>query len=137
MSSEIAASSIQSASSIQLDYMKVLVAQLKNQDPTEPLNNNEMATQLAQLSSLQQLESMNGKLDSMNGNFADVLKNAEKEYAASLLGKTVAYNVTSENGQSSVSSGKVGQVFNDIDGKIMLMVSGTPVELGNIVGVAN
>ena len=52
-------SSIASASDMQMDYMKLLVTQLQHQNPLEPLSNNEMASQLAQFSQLQQLESMN------------------------------------------------------------------------------
>ncbi|MHC4424212.1 MAG: flagellar hook capping FlgD N-terminal domain-containing protein, partial [Planctomycetota bacterium] len=48
-------SSTASASDIQMDYMKLLITQLQNQNPLEPLSNNEMASQLAQFSSLQQL----------------------------------------------------------------------------------
>ena len=36
-------SEIASASSIQMDYMKLLITQLQNQNPLEPMDNNEMA----------------------------------------------------------------------------------------------
>ena len=52
-------STMSTASEIQMDYMKLLVVQLQNQNPLEPLNNNEMASQLAQFSQLSQLETMN------------------------------------------------------------------------------
>jgi flagellar basal-body rod modification protein FlgD len=42
-----------------MDYMKLLVAQLQNQNPLEPLDNKDMTAQLAQFSQLQQLETMN------------------------------------------------------------------------------
>ena len=45
-----------SANDIRSDFMKLFVTQLQNQDPMEPLDNGELATQLAQLSSLEQLE---------------------------------------------------------------------------------
>ena len=57
---------INSATTIQADYLEVLIAQLQNQNPLEPMDNTEMASQLAQFSQLQQLESM-------NSNFAKVL----------------------------------------------------------------
>ncbi|MHC4241200.1 MAG: flagellar hook assembly protein FlgD, partial [Planctomycetota bacterium] len=71
-----------SASNIRMDYMKVLITQLQNQNPLEPLDNNEMASQLAQFSQLQQLESM-------NSNFAKVLAITNHSYANSLIGKDV------------------------------------------------
>ncbi len=45
-------SAVTSSSKIQTDYMKLLVTQLQNQNPLEPLDNNEMASQLAQFSQL-------------------------------------------------------------------------------------
>ena len=65
---------INTASNIQMDYMKLLVTQLQNQNPLEPMDNNQMASQLAQFSQLQQLESM-------NSNFANVLSTTERNYA--------------------------------------------------------
>ena len=84
-------SPIASATDIQLDYMKLLITQLQNQNPLEPLNNNEMSSQLAQFSQLQQLESM-------NSNFAEVLEitnrsyaNSLRSYANSLIGQKVTF----------------------------------------------
>lgn len=44
------------------DFMKVLTAQLKNQDPTEPVDNAQMVAQLAQFSSLSNATETNGTL---------------------------------------------------------------------------
>ncbi len=95
------------ASSIQADYMKLLITQLQNQNPLEPLDNNEMASQLAQFSSLQQLESM--KLS-----FADVLITINRSYANSLLGKNVTFYARDEmSGALDKVVGTVDSVFND------------------------
>jgi flagellar hook assembly protein FlgD len=102
-------SSIPSASDIQMDYMKLLVTQLQNQNPLEPLNNNEMASQLAQFSSLQQLESM-------RLSFADVLITINRSYANSLLGKNVTFYARDEmSGALDLDKvvGTVDSVFND------------------------
>ncbi|MHC4482630.1 MAG: flagellar hook assembly protein FlgD [Planctomycetota bacterium] len=95
------------ASDIQMDYMKLLMAQLQNQNPLEPLDNNEMASQLAQFSQLQQLESM-------NSNFAEVLATAKRSYANSLLGKNVTFFVEDETtGALDKAVGIVDSIFND------------------------
>lgn len=100
-------SSIASASNIQMDYMKLLVTQLQNQNPLEPLDNNEMASQLAQFSSLQQLESM-------NLSFADVLTTINRSYANSLLGRNVTFYARDEmSGALDKVIGTVDSVFND------------------------
>lgn len=46
-------------------FLKLLVAQMKNQDPTNPASPDQLAAQLAQFSSLEQLISMNEKMDNM------------------------------------------------------------------------
>lgn len=45
------------------EFINLLVTQLKNQDPLNPMGNEEFAVQLAQFSQLEQLVSINGKLD--------------------------------------------------------------------------
>ncbi|MCE5326336.1 MAG: hypothetical protein LLG01_07950 [Planctomycetaceae bacterium] len=80
----MATTAIQDASTIQANYMKLLVTQLQNQNPLEPMNNDQMASQLAQLSQLQQMESM-------NSTFAKVLSSQQLSQATALIGKSVAY----------------------------------------------
>ena len=67
-------------------FFRLMLAQLKNQDPMNPLKNHEMAAQLAQFSSLEQMSNMNTTLTKMEG------KNSQPEnfQALNLIGKTVA-----------------------------------------------
>lgn len=67
-------------------FFKLMLAQLKNQDPLTPLKNHEMAAQLAQFSTLEQMSNMNTTLTKMEG------KNSQPEnfQALNLIGKTVA-----------------------------------------------
>jgi flagellar basal-body rod modification protein FlgD len=123
-------SEITSASSIQTDYMKLLIAQLQNQNPLEPLNNNEMASQLAQFSQLQQLESM-------NSNFAQVLDTAKRSYANSLIGKEVSFDRQTDSGGVSVTSGTVEQISDDTDGQVLLSTGSYTFHLQDIVSVKN
>lgn len=44
-------------------FMKLLITQLQNQDPTQPQADGEFLAQLATFSQLEQLQSMNQKLD--------------------------------------------------------------------------
>lgn len=107
-----------SASSIQMDYMKVLITQLQNQNPLEPLDNNEMASQLAQFSQLQQLESM-------NSNFAQILAITNRSYANSLIGKEITFFAQdTETGELVQKKGAVTEVFNDLNtGESLLKVT--------------
>lgn len=49
----------------QEEFIRLLLAQIKNQDPLEPLSSIEFTTQLAQFASLEQLTSANTKLDGL------------------------------------------------------------------------
>jgi flagellar basal-body rod modification protein FlgD len=121
---------INSASNIQMDYMKLLITQLQNQNPLEPLDNNEMASQLAQFSQLQQLESM-------STSFASVLAATERTYASSLIGKDVSFAAETDAGTREVTSGAVEEVFNNIDGEILLAVGNHQVGLKDVISVKN
>ena len=51
----------------QAEFMKLLVAQLQNQDPLNPLDSANFSAQLAQFSSLEQLTQINQKLSEQDG----------------------------------------------------------------------
>lgn len=67
------------------DFMKLLIAQLQNQDPLSPMDNQEFAVQLATFNSLEQLVGMNEKLESL----ASQQGIASRFNSASLIGKQV------------------------------------------------
>ena len=64
------------------DFLKLLVAQLRNQDPMKPMEDREFIAQLAQFSSLEALQNLEKKLDGNSAN--DVIGQA-----AALIGKHV------------------------------------------------
>ena len=67
------------------DFMNLFVAQMKYQDPLQPLDNNQMATQLAQFNTVNALATMNNTLNQMMTNQAS-LNNLQ---AGSLIGKKI------------------------------------------------
>ena len=84
------------------DFLKLLIAQLQNQDPLNPMDNQQFAAQLATFNSLGQLISINGKLgDMQKGQGA-----AEQFNAASLIGK----EITSDGSSVSLASGGTAKV---------------------------
>lgn len=67
------------------DFIKLMSAQLKHQDPISPVKNEQMAAQLAQFSALEQMVNVNTNLEKM----AAGQKPQENVLAASLIGKRV------------------------------------------------
>lgn len=80
------------------DFLKLLVAQLQNQDPLSPMDGTEFTAQLAQFSSLEYLQSINGGLSDLNS-AQSTLHNSQ---AVSLIGKTVLFegDIFSYDGES-------------------------------------
>ncbi len=122
------ASSITSASDIQMDYMKLLVTQLQNQNPLEPMDNADMTTQLAQISQLQQLEGV-------NTSFGKVLDSVQRGYASSLIGKDVSFTVSAADGSVETRTGKVEEVAIGADGQISLVVDDQKVNLADVLSI--
>src|SRR5207247_1355146 len=69
----------------QADFMQLLIAQLQNQDPLNPLDSANFSAQLAQFSSLQQLTEINQRL----ANDGSTGTGAARFEAVGFLGKDV------------------------------------------------
>jgi flagellar basal-body rod modification protein FlgD len=63
-------------------FLKLLVAELRHQDPTQPMNDREFISQMAQFSSLEQMSNMNQSIEKL------VLRSQSSD-AFSLIGKEV------------------------------------------------
>jgi flagellar basal-body rod modification protein FlgD len=78
------------------DFLKLLIAQLQNQDPLQPMDNQQFAVQLATFNSLEQLIGINNKLGSLQTS-----QGATNQFnAASLIGKSITSNGNILNLQS-------------------------------------
>ena len=105
----------------QASFLKLLTEQLKNQDPTKPMDSTEYVSQLATLSQVEQATQTNKKLDSL-------LSSSFLDQADAIIGRTV----TSADGTVSgvVTSVKVtgdGAVATLRDGSSLLLQSGISV----------
>ncbi|HUU27363.1 MAG TPA: flagellar hook capping FlgD N-terminal domain-containing protein [archaeon] len=71
------------------DFLKLLVAQLRNQDPLNPADNQEFAAQLAQFSSLEQLQQMNSSLEKSLDSNSQIANYLNNNTATGFIGKEV------------------------------------------------
>lgn len=113
------------AAAASLDYntfLQLLLAQLKNQDPTKPMDSTEYMSQLASFSNVEQSIKMNTKLD-------DMLTNQQLSQAENLIGKTIT------NDDGSIT-GKVVSVKVTSDGATATLENGKTLSLGEGVTVS-
>jgi flagellar basal-body rod modification protein FlgD len=70
-------------------FLKLLIAQMQNQDPMAPMDGTQMATQLAQFSSLEQLQQINTTLTSQQTSSGSLLGAIQSTAAINTIGHTV------------------------------------------------
>lgn len=110
------ATAAQSGSTVDYQsFLKLLVAQMKNQDPTSPMDSTDYVAQLATFSQVEQTVQMNTKLDS-------ILQANVLSQASSIIGRTV----TSADGKIT---GKVSEVRLFSDGIIAVLDNGKEVPI--------
>jgi flagellar basal-body rod modification protein FlgD len=78
------------------EFMKLLVTQLRNQDPLNPMDSHEFISQLAQFSSLEQLQNINDKLDDLSAQLSDASNLIDHKVEAIGTGVTVEDGVADE-----------------------------------------
>lgn len=90
-------------------FMTLLVAQMQNQDPLNPSTDTEFISQLAQFSSLEQMQNLNTTLNNQN--------------AFGLVGKNVIVNVGSSKGETTNTVAGYVQYVEMKDGKAYLAIN--------------
>lgn len=66
-------------------FMELMIAQLKNQNPLDPQDNGDFISQLAQFSSLEEMQNLSGTVEDVAGQF----RSSQALQASAMVGKTV------------------------------------------------
>lgn len=66
-------------------FMKLLVAQLNNQDPMNPMDNAQMTSQIAQINTVSGIQQLNDSINSMSGQFSSM----QVMQGSSMIGRQV------------------------------------------------
>jgi len=103
-------------------FLHLLVTQLRNQDPSSPMDTNEMMAQTTALASMEQLTALTGLTEE---SFSLQMRGA----AAALLGQTVEYLDEDGVAQSGLVSG-----VSFADKVPMVTVNGTSIRLDALLG---
>ncbi|GGG12377.1 flagellar hook capping FlgD N-terminal domain-containing protein [Paenibacillus abyssi] len=83
------------------DFLKILVTQLRHQDPMQPLQDREFIAQMAQFSSVEQLMNMASEITLMRHNLGT---------ASNMIGKTIEWMDVNGAGQNVLNSGTVDAI---------------------------
>ncbi|AZK47791.1 flagellar hook capping FlgD N-terminal domain-containing protein [Paenibacillus lentus] len=78
-------------------FLKILITQLQNQDPMQPLQDKEFIAQMATFTSVEQLMNISKQLDVMNQSLGTV---------SGLIGKRVSWIQTEYTGEYDIKTGK-------------------------------
>ena len=105
------------------DFLKLLITQLSNQDPTSPMEDTQFISQMAQFSSLEQMTNMNESFNKM----AAMINSSQ---AKSTLGKTVEVDLGDTTSQGVVEATSFGA-------NPQVMVNGMYYDLNKIKAVYN
>ncbi|MDD1781854.1 flagellar hook assembly protein FlgD [Enterovibrio sp. ZSDZ35] len=92
-----------SSSSLQNEFITLMVAQIQNQDPLNPLDGTEYVSQLAQFSQVQSMENMSGLMQ----NSMVLLDNMQVLSTAGLVGETVYVSSDKFELGEDIQSGKI------------------------------
>lgn len=99
-------------------FLKLLVAQINNQDPLNPMDNAEMTTQMAQINTVSGIQELNATLKGM----AEQMSATQSLQGTSLIGRDALIDGNSLSIEGSVAKGALSlpssasQVYVDIKG---------------------
>ena len=105
------------------DFLKLLITQLTNQDPTSPMEDTQFISQMAQFSSLEQMTNMNESFNKMVG----VINSSQ---AATTLGKTVELDIGDSTTRGVVEATSFGA-------NPQVMVNGMYYDMAKIKAIYN
>ena len=112
------------------DFLKMLITQLENQDPTQPMTNEELLNQISMMRDLQANMELSETLKSMSEALTANLVSQQLSAAASLIGKIV----TGKTKDGQEITGVVDRAFLQ-DGKIYVGIGDEKLELSDITKI--
>ena len=121
-------------------FLTLMLKQMENQDPTEPMDNTQWLSQLAQYSSLEQMTKMNSGLENcakyISAMYDDMMLNSEINQTLSMIGKDVTLQLPDPEDPKhpTTITGNVTEAsFEDGTGKIK--VNGEYYSIENVISI--
>lgn len=109
-------------------FLKLLVAQLRNQDPTSPMDNQAFVTELAQFNTVEQMINLKDQITTQ-------VRAQQATEGVALLNKTVTYTVRGVTGKSQGTQQGQVQGVSLAGGNIELRIGMQQVALSDVTEV--
>ena len=122
------------ASAARDEFLNLLVTQLRNQDPLEPVKQEDFLAQLAQFSTLEGIEELNGSFEGYLQVQEEMLQLQTLSGATNLVGQEVVFNSVSEDAPTDLGIGVVEAVIVE-DSQVRLRVAGESVAISDLVEI--
>jgi flagellar basal-body rod modification protein FlgD len=117
----------QTSGELRDNYLLLMIEQLKNQNPMDPVDNDQMVGQLAALAQLEHVEGISTK-------FEQALFLQQVQQGSSLIGKEVTYLPPQAKSNEEAATGTVDAVR--IDGeKVYIDVNNQSIELDKVLQI--
>ncbi|HZW68180.1 MAG TPA: flagellar hook assembly protein FlgD [Pseudogracilibacillus sp.] len=113
------------------EFLKILMAQLQNQDPLNPLDDKDFIAQMATFSSLEQLMNMSQSIDALVQN---QLISPIVQYSH-MIGKEVSYISKDEQGNQKTVNSKVKAVSQEDGWAVFELENGEKIVADSILKV--
>ncbi|WP_263468464.1 flagellar hook capping FlgD N-terminal domain-containing protein [Mobiluncus mulieris] len=112
------------------DFMKLLLATLKYQDPTQPMDTAQLLEQTSTMTNMEQMIQM-----------TEASKRAyeaqQRVQGASMVGRTAVYDLIDDEGNAKTTAGKVDAVEFLAEGKVLAHIGDKKVKMEDILGIAD
>lgn len=93
------------------DFLQLLLVQMQNQDPLEPMDNTESIAQMAEFSSLEQMTNINSSMETL----LTAYNNTSKSNALSMIGRQAEGFIVTENANGDAEQTSVTGVVKGVD----------------------
>lgn len=108
------------------DFLKILISQLKHQDPMEPLKDREFIAQMAQFSSVEQISNMASEMKLLRQSMG---------ISSDLIGKNVSWNESNSSGTGIKTQSGVVEAISFSGGNQYAMVGTKKIPIDELVKI--
>lgn len=112
------------------DFMKLMLATLKYQDPTQPMDTAQL---LEQTSTMTNMEQMIAMTEAAKKSF-EAQKHAQ---GTAMVGKMAVYDAIDKEGNAVTTAGKIDAIEFLADGKVLAHIGKEKIQMDDILGIAD